>query len=247
MVSLQDVLSNKQARGAFGEIQLNDIIVYALPPSAYKFQATLGNNSRCDCLLTLPNPPGAIAIDAKFPLESYHALRNAENDADKTLATRAFKADMIKHINDIAAKYILPGETAEQALLFLPSEAVYAELHANFTDVVEKSYRAKVWIVSPTTLMAVLHTIRAVLKDASMREQAGVIQKEVLILIEDVERLDDRVDSLQKHFSQAGRDIDLIKTSSQKITRRAERIEEVQLGEGDSPATELEGPTPIDG
>ncbi len=242
VVSLQDVLSNKQARGAFGEIQLNDIIVDALPPSAYRFQASLGNNSRCDCLLTLPNPPGAIVIDAKFPLESYRALRSAENDADRTLAARAFKADMVKHINDIAGKYILPGETAESAFLFLPSEAVYAELHANFTDVVEKSYRAKVWIVSPTTLMAVLHTIRAVLKDARMREQAGVIQRQVLSLIEDVGRLDDRVESLQKHFSQAGTDIDLIKTSTHKITRRAERIEEVQLEDGDGPAEEIEGP-----
>ena len=246
VVSLQDVLSNKQARGAFGEIQLNDIIVDALPPSAYRFQATLGNNSRCDCLLTLPNPPGAIVIDAKFPLESYRALRNAENDADRTLAARAFKTDMVKHINDIAGKYILPGETAESAFLFLPSEAVYAELHANFTDVVEKSYRAKVWIVSPTTLMAVLHTIRAVLKDARMREQAGVIQQQVLSLIEDVGRLDDRVESLQKHFSQAAKDINLIQTSSQKITRRAERIEEVQLEDGEGPAAEIEGPRLVD-
>ena len=246
VVSLQDVLSNKQARGAFGEIQLNDIIVDALPPSAYQFQATLGNNSRCDCLLTLPNPPGAIVIDAKFPLESYRSLRNAENDAERTRATRAFKADMLKHINDIAGKYILPGETAESAFLFLPSEAVYAELHANFTDVVEKSYKAKVWIVSPTTLMAVLHTVRAVLKDARMREQAGVIQKEVLSLIEDVGRLEDRVGSLQKHFTQAGRDIELIKTSTHKITRRAERIEEVQLEDSDGVAAELEGPPTVE-
>ena len=240
------MLSNKQARGAFGEIQLNDIIVDALPPSAYQFQATLGNNSRCDCLLTLPNPPGAIVIDAKFPLESYRSLRNAENDAERTRATRAFKADMLKHINDIAGKYIIPGETAESAFLFLPSEAVYAELHANFTDVVEKSYKAKVWIVSPTTLMAVLHTVRAVLKDARMREQAGVIQKEVLSLIEDVGRLEDRVGSLQKHFTQAGRDIELIKTSTHKITRRAERIEEVQLEDSDGVAAELEGPPTVE-
>ena len=246
VVSLQDVLSNKQARGAFGEIQLNDIIVDALPPSAYQFQATLGNNSRCDCLLTLPNPPGAIVIDAKFPLESYRSLRNAGNDADRSLAGRAFKADMLKHINDIAGKYILPGEPAESAFLFLPSEAVYAELHANFTDVVEKSYKAKVWIVSPTTLMAVLHTVRAVLKDARMREQAGVIQKEVLSLIEDVGRLEDRVGSLQKHFTQAGRDIELIKTSTHKITRRAERIEEVQLEDSDGVAAELEGPPTVE-
>ena len=247
VVSLHDVLSNKQARGAFGEIQLHDLVVNALPPSAYKFQATLGNNTRCDCLLTLPNPPGAIVIDAKFPLESYHALRNAENDADKTIAQRAFKADMIKHITDISNKYILPGETAESAFLFLPSEAVYAELHANFTDVVERSYRARVWIVSPTTLMATLNTVRAVLKDAHMREQAGVIQQEVLSLIEDVVRLEKRVDNLQTHFTQATRDIEQIKTSSHKITRRAERIEEVQLGDSEGPTAELEGPPPVDG
>ena len=247
VVSLHDVLSNKQARGAFGEIQLHDLVVNALPPSAYQFQATLGNNTRCDCLLTLPNPPGAIVIDAKFPLESYHALRNAENDADKTIAQRAFKADMIKHITDISNKYILPGETAESAFLFLPSEAVYAELHANFTDVVERSYRARVWIVSPTTLMATLNTVRAVLKDAHMREQAGVIQQEVLSLIEDVVRLEKRVDNLQTHFTQATRDIEQIKTSSHKITRRAERIEEVQLGDNEGPAAELEGPPPVDG
>ena len=246
VVSLQDVLSNKQARGAFGEIQLNDIIVDALPPSAYQFQATLGNNSRCDCLLTLPNPPGAIVIDAKFPLESYRSLRNAENNAERTLATRAFKADMLKHINNIAGKYILPGETAESAFLFLPSEAVYAELHANFTDVVEKSYKAKVWIVSPTTLMAVLHTVRAVLKDARMREQAGVIQKEVLSLIEDVGRLEKRVKNLQKHFNSANDDIRDINISTQKITSRAVRIEEVQLEDGDSPAAELEAPPPVE-
>jgi DNA recombination protein RmuC len=245
VVSLQEVLSNKQARGAFGEIQLNDLVVDALPPSAYQFQATLGNKSRCDCLLTLPNPPGAIVIDAKFPLESYRALRDADIDADKIIAQRAFKADMIKHINDIAEKYILPGETAESAFLFLPSEAVYAELHANFTDVVEKSYRAKVWIVSPTTLMAVLHTVRAVLKDASMREQAGVIQSEVLKLIGDVVRLEGRVKSLDSHFTSATKDIDQIKISTGKITSRAERIENIQL-EASGPAEDLEVPRLVD-
>ena len=244
VVSLQDVLSNKQARGAFGEIQLNDIIVDALPPSAYQFQATLSNNSRCDCLLTLPNPPGAIVIDAKFPLESYRALRDAGNDADKIIAVRAFKTDMVKHINDIAGKYILPGETAESAFLFLPSEAVYAELHANFTDVVEKSYKAKVWIVSPTTMMAVLHTVRAVLKDARMREQAGVIQKELITLLEDVTRLDERVGKLQKHFEQTTEDIRQIRISTEKVTMRAERIEDVQLEDG--PVAELEGPSLVE-
>ncbi len=196
VVSLQEVLSNKQARGAFGEIQLNHLVTNILPPSAYQFQATLGNGTRCDCLLTLPNPPGAIAIDAKFPLESYHALRNVEDDGAKTLAERAFRQAMVKHIDDISKKYIIPGETAESALMFLPSEAVYAELHASFGDVVEKSYRARVWIVSPTALMATLNTVRAILKDARMREQAGVIQTELLTLLKDVERLDDRVEKL---------------------------------------------------
>ena len=190
VVGLQDILSNKQARGAFGEIQLNDIVRNALPPSAYEMQATLSNGKRANCLIKLPNPPGAIAIDAKFPLESYHALRNAADDAARTQAARQFRADILRHVTEISAKYIVPGETAESALMFLPSEAVYAELHANFTEVVEKSYRLRVWIVSPTTLMATLNTVRAVLKDARMREQAGVIQKEVLTMLDNVRRLD---------------------------------------------------------
>lgn len=177
VVSLQEVLSNKQARGAFGEIQLNDLVTSILPPSAYSFQEVLSNQKRADCVLKLPNPPGTIVIDSKFPLESYQALRNASGERDKIEAERFFRASVLKHIKDISEKYIIPGETAESALMFLPSEAVYAELHANFIDVIEVSYRAKVWIVSPTTLMATLNTVRAILKDAHMREQAGVIQK----------------------------------------------------------------------
>jgi DNA recombination protein RmuC len=245
VVSLQEVLSNKQARGAFGEIQLNDLVTNILPPSAYQFQATLGNGTRCDCLLTLPNPPGAIAIDAKFPLESYHALRNAADDNAKTLAERAFRQAMVKHIDDISKKYIIPGETAESALMFLPSEAVYAELHASFGDVVEKSYRARVWIVSPTTLMATLNTVRAVLTDARMREQAGVIQIELLTLLKDVERLDDRVEKLQRHFEQATEDVRQIRISTDKVTSRAERIEDIQL-EDATPAEDLDGPRLVD-
>ncbi|MBL6958338.1 MAG: DNA recombination protein RmuC [Rhodospirillales bacterium] len=231
VVSLQDILSNKQSRGAFGEIQLNDLVTAVLPPSAYSFQATLANNKRADCLLVLPNPPGPIVIDSKFPLESYEALRTATTDAEKTQAARSFSADVIKHVRDIAEKYIIPGETAESALMFLPSEAVYAELHANFRNVVEESYRRRVWIVSPTTLWATLNTIRAVLKDVHMREQAGVIQTEVLKMLEDVGRLDKRVGSLETHFRQAGDDIKAIRTSTDKITRKGGRIEEMQLGE----------------
>lgn len=235
VVSLQEVLSNKQARGAFGEIQLNDLVVNTLPPSAYAFQVVLSNTKRADCVLKLPNPPGSIVIDSKFPLESYSALRMATTDREKLEAERFFKASVLKHIKDISDKYIIVGETAESALMFLPSESIYAELHANFTDVVEASYRAKVWIVSPTTLMATLNTVRAILKDARMREMAGVIQKEVGILIEDVTRLDDRIESLSKHFDQAGRDIGDIRVSSGKISRRMEKIEDLQLGEGEKP------------
>ncbi len=237
VVNLQEVLSNKQSRGAFGETQLADQVRNALPPSAYVFQATLGNGTRVDCLLTLPNPPGAICIDSKFPLESYHALRAAREERDRITAKRAFGADVMKHVNDIAAKYILPGETAESALMFLPSEAVYAELHAELPDVVEKSHRARVYIVSPTTLMATLNTIRAVLKDAQMREQAGLIQKEVTAITDDVGRLDSRVANLQRHFGQAEEDIRQIRISTEKVQKRATRIQELELDEVEGPET----------
>ena len=231
MVSLQEILSNKQARGAFGEIQLMDLVSGILPPSAYEFQAQIGDGRRVDCLLRLPNPPGAIAVDAKFPLESWHALRQAKDDAERTAAGRAFGTAILKHVRDIAERYIVPGETAESALMFLPAEAIYAELHANFPDVVEKSYRAKVWIVSPTTLMATLNTVRAILKDAHMREQAGLIQKEVTLLLDDIKRLDDRVGALNKHFDQAADDIRQIRISTDKVGKRGERIGQVELGD----------------
>lgn len=241
MVGLQDILSNKQTRGAFGEVQLEMLVTNALPPSAYGFQETLSNTKRVDCLLRLPNPPGSICIDSKFPLESFLALQAAENDQDRVLATRTFKADVLKHIKDISEKYIIPGETAESALMFLPSESIYAELHANFTDVIEQSYKKKVWIVSPTTLMATLNTVRAVLKDARMREEAGRIQKEVMTLLDDVGRLDTRVAGLERHFNQSIEDIRKIRITTDKVTKRGERIEEIQLGD-DSPAEELGPP-----
>lgn len=234
VVGLQDILANKQARGAFGEVQLQDIVKNALPPSAYAFQATLKSGVRADCLIHLPNPPGSIAIDAKFPLDAYHGLRNAKDDGERNLAQRQFRADLLKHVTDISAKYIIPGETAESALMFLPSEAVYAELHANFPDVVTKSYQARVWIVSPTTLMATLNTVRAVLKDVEMRKQAGVIQKYVGLLLQDVGRLGGRVESLEKHFAQAEKDIRDIRTSTDQITKRGEKIHDVELGEADT-------------
>jgi DNA recombination protein RmuC len=231
VVGLQDILANKQARGAFGEIQLRDIVEAILPPSAYGFQETLGNGRRADCLLKLPNPPGPIVIDSKFPLESYHALREAREEPAIAAARRALAADVRKHVRDIAEKYIVPGETAESALMFLPSEAVYAELHASFLDVVEDSYRARVWIVSPTTLMATLNTVRAILKDVRMREQAGLIQTEVQTMLKDVARLDGRVGKLQSHFNQASEDLRQIRISSDKITKRGEQIAEVEIEE----------------
>ena len=235
VVSLQEVLSNKQARGAFGEIQLNDLVKSILPPSAYEFQCVLSNQKRADCVLKLPNPPGTIVIDSKFPLESYHALRNASSDREKIEAERFFRASVLKHIKDISEKYILAGETAESALMFLPAESIYAELYTNFTDVVENSYRAKVWIVSPTTLMATLNTVRAVLKDTTMREQAGVIQKEVGTLIDDIARLDERIENLSKHFEMAVKDIGDIRVSSHKISRRIDKIQDLELGEAPKP------------
>lgn len=229
VIGLQDILANKQARGAFGEIQLNDLVVQALPPSAYAFQATLASGRRVDCLLTLPNPPGAIAIDAKFPLESYRALREAGSDGERDAARRQLAQAVVKHVRDIAERYIVPGETADSALMFLPSEAVYAELHANLPAVVQEAFRRRVWIVSPTTLMATLHTVRAVLKDARISEQAGLLQGEVGLLLDDVRRLDDRVGRLQSHFRQADEDIRQIRISTEKIDKRAERIREVEV------------------
>src|SRR5690606_38771568 len=207
VLSLQDILSNKQTRGAFGEIQLHDIVQKALPRDAYTMQATLSNGRRADCLIHLPNPPGPIVIDAKFPLEPYEALRRAETPRAQQEAAALLKTAVRAHLRAIAEKYILEGETADGALMFLPSEAVYAELHANFPDTVREGFALKVWIVSPTTCMATLNTMRAVLKDARMREQAGAIRKELSLLYTDVERLSDLVSNLDRQFSQAARHI----------------------------------------
>ncbi len=231
VVGLQDILSNKQARGAFGEIQLNDLVSSILPPSAFQFQATLSNGKRVDCLLNLPNPPGYIAVDAKFPLESYRALNDARDDAAIVQASRTFSADIKKHVEAIASKYIIPGETAESALMFLPSESIFTELHTNFQNIIEHSWRRKIMIVSPTSLMAILNTVRAVLKDASMREQTGFIQAEVTNLLKDIERMDKRVENLARHFGNIQDDIKEIQTSSTKVTTRGNRIEEMQFGD----------------
>jgi DNA recombination protein RmuC len=238
VVDLQNVLSNKQARGAFGEVQLQDIVQSSLPAQSYVFQAQLGGK-RVDCLLTLPNPPGCIGIDAKFPLESYRALREAKDDVAIVQARRDFTVAIRLHVKAIAEKYIVPGETADSALMFLPSEAVYAELHASFPNLVDEAGKARVWIVSPTTLMATLTTIRAVLKDVRMREQAHIIQKKVGELGLDVNRLGDRVDKLQKHFGQVVEDVRQVAISSDKIVQKAAAIKDVEIGPTDGNITQI--------
>jgi DNA recombination protein RmuC len=240
VVGLQDILSNKQARGAFGEVQLHDLVANLLPPSAYALQATLSNRNRADCLLKLPDPPGPLVIDAKFPLESYRAIRDAGDKAAAVQAARAFSLDVRKHVRDIQEKYIIAGETADSALMFLPSEAVYAELHANFANVVEDAFRRKVWIVSPTTLWATLNTVRAILKDVRLREQAGRIQTELRAMADDVTRLDDRVAKLQRHFEQSVDDVRQIRISTDKVAWRAARIDLAQLEAAAEDATEQE-------
>lgn len=238
VLSLQDILSNKQTRGAFGEIQLHDIVQKALPKDAYTMQATLSNGKRADCLIHLPNPPGPIVIDAKFPLEAYEALRRADTPRLVQEAQTLMRGAVRAHVKAIAERYIVEGETADGALMFLPSEAVYAELHANFPDLVREGFAVKVWIVSPTTCMATLNTMRAVLKDARMREQAGAIRKELALLYADVERLGVRVESLDRHFGQAAKDIEDIKISSEKAGKRARRLDNFDFEElaPDTPA-----------
>ncbi|WP_375173832.1 DNA recombination protein RmuC [Pseudooceanicola sp.] len=243
VLSLQDILSNKQTRGAFGEIQLNDIVSKALPKDSYSLQATLSNGKRADCLIHLPNPPGPIVIDAKFPLEAYEALRNATGEAELRTAAQQFRTSVRHHIKAISEKYILEGETADGALMFLPSEAVYAELHANFADIVREGFNARVWIVSPTTCMATLNTMRAILKDARMREQAGAIRNMLRQLHRDVEIVVERVQKLDTHFDQARRDVEGIGIAAERAGKRAAKLDNFDFEElapdGEAPLAQL--------
>ncbi|WP_138468483.1 DNA recombination protein RmuC [Poseidonocella sp. HB161398] len=231
VLGLQDILANKQTRGAFGEIQLHDIVQSALPADSYRMQATLSNGRRADCLIHLPNPPGPIVIDSKFPLEAYEALRNARDEREQAVAARDMRTALRSHLRAIAEKYIIEGETADGALMFLPSEAVYAELHASFPEIVREGFSLRVWTVSPTTCMAVLNTMRAVLKDVRMREQAGHVRRELGLLARDVERLGDRVGNLDRHFGQAAKDLAEIRTSAEKAGRRAQRLDNFDFEE----------------
>ena len=231
VLSLQDILANKQTRGAFGEIQLQEIVSKALPPDAYTWQATLSNGKRADCLIHLPNPPGPIVIDSKFPLEAYEALRKATSDWDKNEAVKLMRVSVKSHIKAISDKYILDGETADGALMFLPSEAVYAELHSNFPDLVREGFEEHVWIVSPTTCMATLNTMRAILKDARMREQAGAIRSALRHLHRDVELVVERVEKLNTHFGQARKDIEGISTAAERAGKRAHKLDNFDFEE----------------
>lgn len=231
VLSLQDILSNKQTRGAFGEIQLNDIVAKALPSDSYSMQVTLSNGKRADCLIHLPNPPGPIVIDSKFPLEAYEALRRAETQYELNEAAKALRTAVRVHIKAISEKYLIEGETADGALMFLPSEAVYAELHANFPELVREGFDARVWIVSPTTCMATLNTMRAILKDARMREQAGAIRKTLRLLHRDVELVVQRVGKLDTHFRQAREDVESIGVAAERAGKRAAKLDNFDFEE----------------
>jgi len=229
IVSLQSILSNKQTRGAFGQGRMETIISDGLAPNGYSFQATLSNSSRPDALIHMPNNAPNLVIDAKFPLEAWQRINEAQNKEDLKSATTAFKHDIGVHVKAIAEKYLIIGETQDTAFMFVPSESIFADLHEHFEDVVQKASRARVVIVSPSLLMLSIQVVQALLRDVRMREQAHLIQKEVRLLLDDIGRLDDRVHKLQTHFSQANRDIEQIITSSGKVTRRSGRIEAMEF------------------
>jgi DNA recombination protein RmuC len=230
VTTLQQVLGSKQQRGAFGQSRMEIIIQDGLPKDCYEFQATLSNKSRPDCCVHLPGS-ATLVIDAKFPLEAVTAFRDAKTEEEKKLAAARVRQDIGKHIADIAEKYLIPGETQDMALMFVPSESIYAELYDGFDDIFQKAYRAKVIIVSPSLLMLAIQVIQQIRKDAKMREAADKILAEVGHLVADVNRLRDRVENLDKHFGQANADIKQIVISADKIVSRGERIQDVEFGE----------------
>jgi len=241
--SLRDVLANKQARGAFGQGRMEAIIQDGLPKGAYEFQHTLTSGKRPDCIVLLPDQR-PLVIDAKFPLEAITALREAKSDDERKQAAQRVRQDVMKHITDIAEKYVIPGETQDMALMFVPSESVYADLHDNFDDVVQKAYRAQVMMVSPTLLMLAIQVIQQIQKDAQMREAADCIRTEVGHMMKDVRLLGERVRKLQTHFGQTTDDMNLILTSAGRIEKRASRIEELEF-DGDEPAASNVIPAPV--
>jgi len=230
VVSLQELLGDKRARGAFGEVQLEGLVRNVLPPNAYDMQFTLSTGVRADCVLRLPAPTGMVAVDSKFPLENYHRMfESGVNDVDRALAQKQFRNDIKKHVDDISRKYIIPGETSDGAVMFVPAEAVFAEIHAHHAETVEYASAKRVWIVSPTTLMAVLNTARAVLKDVETRKQIHVIKDSLARLSVEFGRFDDRMKDLAKHIRQAYDDVEKVQVTSGKITQRFAQIEGVEL------------------
>lgn len=229
VVGLQAILSNKQTRGAFGQSRMETIVADGLPMGAYAFQQTLSNGSRPDCTIRMPNGAPPLVIDAKFPLEAWNAIRDAGSPEAGKIAGQQFRRDMEVHIRDISEKYLIQGETQDTAFLFVPSESIFAEIHEHFEPVVQKAHRARVVIVSPSLLMLSIQVIQAVLKDQRMRAQAHLIQGEVAILMDDLSRLDERVRKLQGHFAMAQKDIDMVVTSADKLTRRGARIEALEF------------------
>src|SRR3990167_3297287 len=245
VMSLQEILNDKRSRGTFGEVQLSALIYNMLPEQHFSFQHQLSNHRRVDCMLFLPEPTGNIAIDAKFPLENFRVLMDsAFSEAERQQAEKQFKIDIRKHIQDIAEKYIVPGETADGAVMFIPAEAVFAEIHAHHPDLVEYAQKANVWMVSPTTMMAILTTARAVLKDAATRKQVHEIQKHLRMLANDFERFQFRMDNLAKRIAQAHTDAEQVHISSRKISQRFTQIEQAEIEELniEEPATLLEPP-----
>lgn len=241
VVSLQEVLADKRSRGAFGEVQLNNLIQNMLPKSHYAIQHTLTNSKRCDCILFLPEPTGNIVIDAKFPLENYQQLHNDSiSNNERLQAEKQFRLDIRKHIQDIADKYIIPGETTDGAVMFIPAEAVFAEIHSNYPELVEMAHKSRVWLVSPTTMMAILTTARAVLKDAATRKQIHIIQEHLIMLGKDFDRFQKRMGNLSKHIDLVHEDVTQVHKSSQKITGRFNKIEKVELDGQDNESSLLE-------
>ena len=239
VVSLKDILANKQTRGAFGQGRMESIVRDGLPQGAYEFQVTLSSGTRPDCLIKLPNDPRGLVVDAKFPLEAFSALKTATTEEERRAANARVRSDISKHIKDIAEKYFLPDETQDLAMMFVPSESIYADLNEYFDDVVQKAYKMRVIIVSPSLLMLAVQVMQSIVRDSQMREQAHIIQKEVRILLEDTGRLRDRVVNLEKHFAQAQKDVSDITTSADKITKRSERISALEFDDPVAPAAGL--------
>jgi DNA recombination protein RmuC len=232
VVSLQELLGDKKSRGAFGEVQLEALVRNVMPPGAFEMQFTLSTGVRVDCVLKLPEPTGLVAVDSKFPLENYHRMFEAGvNEADRSLAQKAFRSDIKKHVDAIASKYIIANETSDGAVMFVPAEAVFAEIHAYHAEVVEYANARRVWIVSPTTLMAVLNTARAVLKDVETRKQIHVIKESLSRLAVEFGRFDERMKKLADHIRQANDDVEKIQVTGGKITQQFQRIEAAEIDE----------------